>query len=392
MHLIYISIKAIAKLALFFTLGAGFVWAQSGSQPMVFSVQQVCVGGDCERLIVASGLIERDSSIKLEKILRSLPGPTTIEMNSVGGDLPGALQLGETIRVNGLNTRVRFEIPKDAVESANLKPAQCYSACLMAFMGGVNRTVSPQALIGFQNLQTSALASDSGFGLQSLIDFLKDNKTPPSSVPAAPGNSVQTAANLLTRYAERMGIDRRVIDLIITGAPGQINYIDITRARQLSIDTRSKENLSQWRVNATKSGALVGTITETQKNGQLSVTLGLAQVQQGLRLLVHIKPLNGEFAKNPAALERILQPVKSVRLQSVDNSASLNTAKQWEIFRDGYQLWAEISRNEMEKFAGNSEFVLILDGVRLGIDRETTFGTAGLRNYLAATRGNTQRN
>jgi hypothetical protein len=384
------SILISFKYSLGFSLASGLFsvsfLAQASVQPMGFSSQEFCADGACEQLIIANGLIERDSSKKLEKLLEGSPLAATVEINSLGGDLPGALQLGETIRSKGLNTRVRFDIPVGSKDSKGLKPAQCYSACLMAFMGGVTRTVSPQARIGFHGLQPPNSSADSGFSLRALIGGSRSDNGASRSKENGPN---ENASAVLTRYIERMGVDRRVLDIIITApSGGSISFIDGVRAKQLSIDNRPLENLAPWRVSATKSGALVSTVTVAQRSNQVAITLGLARVEQALRLIVHIKPTNGEFVKNPAALEAVLQPVASVRIQSAGFISTPKTVRGWERVRDGYQLWAELPQTDVEKLSEVPQFVLILDGTRRGIDRDTTFGTSGLRNYLAALRKN----
>lgn len=385
MNLILISIKYTVRALVVSGLGVAPFWAQASVQPMEFSSREVCADGACEQLIIANGSIERDSSKKLEKLLEASSTAATVEIHSLGGDLPGALQLGETIRSKGLNTRVRFDVPVGSKDSKGLKPAQCYSACLMAFMGGVVRTVSPQARIGFHGLQVSNSSSDSGFSLRSLIG---GGSAQSGALKNKESDSSQKAAAVLSRYIERMGVDRRVIDIIITAPAGNISFIDSTRAKQLSIDNRPLAALAPWRVNATKSGALVGSVTATQKNDQVAITLGLARVDQVLRLVVHVKPTSGEFLKNPAALEAALLPVVSVRLQSAGFASSPRTLKGWDRVRDGHQLWVEIPQADVEKLAESPEFVLVLGEARRGIDRETAFGTSGLRNYLAALRKN----
>jgi uncharacterized protein YecT (DUF1311 family) len=146
--------------------------------------------GNCDDClsIFADGVIDRQASARLDAILRNNDEISalgnyrrTIYLNSPGGNIDAALELGRTIRRWGLNTVVAASLPVDLYEEAaavhaseqpvNVQrgrlerfhrrlarinreeregapqfpvPGICSSACFFAFLGGVGRAVDVQ--------------------------------------------------------------------------------------------------------------------------------------------------------------------------------------------------------------------------------------------------------
>tara|TARA_R110002072_G_scaffold401_18_gene2721 strand:- start:3439 stop:4401 length:963 start_codon:yes stop_codon:yes gene_type:complete len=84
------------------------------------------------------GNIELGFAEELEAALNSNPNIDRIVLGSGGGSVGEAIQAGMLIRSRGLNTTL----------SDN-----CYSACPLVFLGGVNRTIwSPYPVLGFHQM------------------------------------------------------------------------------------------------------------------------------------------------------------------------------------------------------------------------------------------------
>ena len=81
----------------------------------------------------------------------------TVAINSPGGNLSEGLKLGRFIRQQSVDTVVQKYSPRAPMQSEwdysyaamPLNGSGCYSACALAFMGGVERTVSEGSEIGF---------------------------------------------------------------------------------------------------------------------------------------------------------------------------------------------------------------------------------------------------
>lgn len=407
-------LRAGGLLRLFFlcfaltSLSAAPAFSQPAASGMRFSLEQICESGACEILLIADGVIERDSDEKLLKTLGSLPGGITVELNSPGGDLQGGLRLGDAIRAKRLHTRVRYAYPAGAKTAKDFRPAVCYSACALAFLGGVNRSLDDRAQYGVHGLQRSdSQQAPNPSGELNKLNFWgifgkgaapgaaspKNPAGPPSGSPgpssAQRAETDRRVANALGSYVDQMGVDRKLIDIILTAAPGQLSAIDVEAAKRLNIDNRGRSTQASWRLQATSKGDLVSTVTERQRNGNFSLTLGLARVEGDLRLLIHLRPSAELSAGALQSLERALQNAPNPRIESKGGSMTLAPLRPWAAAKEGFQLWVRISEAELTALTQQFEFSLLLElPAAAGVDQSTGFSTAGLRNFLAAIKRN----
>ena len=111
-----------------------------------------CIG-KCQTWISASGAISADSPRDFELFAtgHDLTGATLV-LDSDGGSVLGAIALGRAIRRLGLDTTVGRVIDLNAAEQetprAKYSPiADCESMCGFVLLGGVHRTVPPQARV-----------------------------------------------------------------------------------------------------------------------------------------------------------------------------------------------------------------------------------------------------
>ena len=127
-------------------------------------------GGNCVgcNWLVAEGEIKQDTHIKFNEFVKENGGvPFTVILNSNGGNLYSAIQLGIRFRELGLITRIARSIPatwckRDSDEICpdyyeEMRKGKCLSACAYAFLGGRERDVAsknkvtghPDSIIGF---------------------------------------------------------------------------------------------------------------------------------------------------------------------------------------------------------------------------------------------------
>jgi hypothetical protein len=87
--------------------------------------------------IFADGVIDEGASTRLQQFLtdNKIPGDSSLYLNSHGGSLVEGMRLGRVIREHGLFTYVG----RTDTSFTNLSPGECYSACSLAFLGGIFR-------------------------------------------------------------------------------------------------------------------------------------------------------------------------------------------------------------------------------------------------------------
>ena len=93
------------------------------------------------KILVVTGSIELGVTKKFAALLIQYPKLQTVVLTSPGGNIYEARGLSKLIRDRGMNTRV---------------DANCSSACATAFIGGVERTLGPDAQLGFHQYRIDA--------------------------------------------------------------------------------------------------------------------------------------------------------------------------------------------------------------------------------------------
>lgn len=140
---------------------AGLCWGTAVlAEPMGFQIARVglngaCRGG-CVDVIVAEGEINNETAGQFVSFLadnlrdRNLRPLVLIE--SPGGTVLGAMQLGAVFRRLGAAVMVAAARGTQASGSLRLVPADCLSACVYAFMGGKKRLVPSISRLGIHRM------------------------------------------------------------------------------------------------------------------------------------------------------------------------------------------------------------------------------------------------
>lgn len=226
------------------TAFAGLGVAPAGATvatPMAFSVFQPCDDGTaaCVPQVLAQGSVERDSGAKLERFLQdaaargeALPQNPLIAFDSPGGSVAGGMAMGRLIRRLQLSTRVAGTYARADTAGAAPVPfvrdAVCASACTLAFMGGVRRSVADGARFGVH--QFASRAGDIG------------------------DSATQTTLVVLSRYVEDMGLDRRIVDVASVVPPSRMYWLSAAQVRALKVDSGSGVDLVRWEIGARNDG------------------------------------------------------------------------------------------------------------------------------------------
>lgn len=143
-------------------------------------------GGDA---ILLEGAIEGGDAARILKLIEELPqAPTRAILNSPGGSVQDALELGRALRRAGMQTQMR---------SGDI----CYSACPYLLVAGVSRTVPDDAFVGVHQHY---------FGESTLL---------PAFVAV---EDIQRGQGEVMRYLDQMGIDPLVMSHALVTPPDEI--------------------------------------------------------------------------------------------------------------------------------------------------------------------------
>ena len=107
--------------------------------------------------IYLEGPIDEDSADTFlsEITLRNIKNGL-VHINSPGGNLLSAMKLGRLIRKYGFSTYVG----KEGSDKLRSLPGECYSACVLAFIGGYFRYCNPGSKIGVHRFHSTTTSDD----------------------------------------------------------------------------------------------------------------------------------------------------------------------------------------------------------------------------------------
>lgn len=237
------SIPCFSLAIVAFLVGPA-VAAVGFDKPMSF--YRATSGGNCSSCtwIAAEGVIEGDSDQKFLQFLKDegLLGAKGLDvhLNSPGGSLIGGVLLGLVIREQEANTVVSGasieDTYADGLRKVTFDPpvaAECSSACVFAFAGGVSRFASettPGAAVGFQTVgrlgvhqfytpQTLANPTALAFDAQDRIDD-------------------QRIISLLLAYLSKMDVSAELLQIAAMTDPRDMHYLTEDELQRTEIDNR----------------------------------------------------------------------------------------------------------------------------------------------------------
>jgi hypothetical protein len=216
------------------------------SSPMTF--RSVSNGGNCNgcEWIAAEGRITADTAAAFRRFAGGR-GFTHVSLHSDGGDPLAAMELGREFRSLRITTSIGRTIP-DAYGWHTNARGRCFSACAIAFLGGVVRHYAPDrndsSRLGFHQISFSrepaSAASMSrfegmGYGL----------------------SAGQILSGLLIDYAVGMGIDSRVVTLSGRTSPHEMWILTASEAVALKVDNSKLSDQPDWRLSVIRSGLIL---------------------------------------------------------------------------------------------------------------------------------------
>jgi hypothetical protein len=195
---------------------ASFLFGSAAiAEPMHFEINET-VGKCCLKWIQATGEITGDTPADFEAFLSSSESmPKLVRLNSEGGSLRGGVMLGELIRARGFATEVGSSKLSGDASTAGSKNVYikvsggCSSACAMAFLGGVERTLDPDSALAFHIVANRNVSED----------------------------DLRELTTVESLYLLEMGVDTRLIHLLIEAGPNIMRRIRPDEARSLHVTT-----------------------------------------------------------------------------------------------------------------------------------------------------------
>ena len=322
-----------------------------------FALANVCERDKCELMIVYDAAINKANVEKFVQSTATIPAGTAVLFNSVDGDLNSGIRLGQILRQKRFNSRIgRTNLNKKTLVEAD---GQCFSACVLAFAGGVNRRIDPNDQLGIYALRSNAK---------------KVNE-----------EDMRLAINGLNIYFDQMGVDRRLVQQMLQAKGLSVSLISLSNARLLNLDNSSRTTTYPWRMQALDDGLLIALVTEKQSGGNYNVTLGLTRQNKDLRLTIFIKPSAG--STNLSQLSDFLNRAPRPQLTFTNQAIPLNLIKPWEATSSGIQASALLTDKELATMSSALEFELDfaqLNKNTYNLDGVTIFGTSGLKGALTA--------
>jgi hypothetical protein len=122
--------------------------------------------GDERWLIYLDGPIDPGATSRIVNlVLQQKIARAVVYLNSPGGSLVTAMQVGRVLREHGFETRVGAR----TLDAARPGPGTCYSACPFVLAGGVSRGLEPGSTIGVHRAENRVrLLDESHF--QSVVE------------------------------------------------------------------------------------------------------------------------------------------------------------------------------------------------------------------------------
>jgi hypothetical protein len=279
------------------TLSAGPV--AHGADTFRFRSFYPCIGSssDCDLRLLVEGTLPAHAGPALEDYLRLKfdrpPRGMDVCFNSPGGSLDGGMSLGRVIRRYGLDTCMEREYSSerpfssggvlDVEEVIEAAHPVCASACVLAFMGGVNRTIGEFAEIGVHQFTVA-------YG--ALGDY----------------SSAQITQTLIALYLDEMGISRTLLDTASLVPPSSIQWLTLSEAREQLLDNMSPV-ATAWSLDTNADGLVFATSSVVKPGARSRVLVSIFKRGGQPRVVVNFFPADSNQAD---ALETIRSddPVK----------------------------------------------------------------------------------
>jgi hypothetical protein len=259
--------------------------------------------------VFARGKIDPGTAARLEQFLdvNRIGEGTTVHFHSPGGSLSEGMQLGQIIRKRRLNTNV-------GAEGAT---GICASACAIAFLGGVSRSVPPGSKYGVHRFR-----------------YANDAKTGPGAYAQVELAQITSAA--LIHYFTRMGVDPELYATSALTSSNTITLITPDLLKKWRVITEEKPRVTvSWSVEEA-AGAIY--LRGQRKDGVRTDTLVLSCREGALFLFAYY---HGKVGRDLAS-ETLLLDSEPIRLAHQRASLKWDDGVLVAIYRLGNDVWPRL--------------------------------------------------
>jgi ATP-dependent protease ClpP protease subunit len=179
--------------------------------------------------IYLDGTIDSDAPVRLQhEININDIHYALVFINSPGGSVQAAMELGKIIRRNGFVTyvgRKQQNVNTKAVYPVNVS-GECYSACVFAYIGGNYRYIEPTSKIGVHRFHSA-------------------------SYKYANEDNAQIVSAAIISYLNEMGIDASLFNLMSKAGKDELYILDNAELNAIHV-VNNGVLPAQWSINVSK--------------------------------------------------------------------------------------------------------------------------------------------
>jgi hypothetical protein len=166
-----------------------------------------------------------------------------VYINSPGGNLLAGMKIGTLIRQAGANTYIGSLIPDPTFKiggKVGLKPIPggCYSACSLAFLGGVYRYAIGNSQFGVHRFSSSSPSTENDLDTAQIISAAVSN------------------------YIRDMGVDPALFDLMVESGKDDIRLLSKEELTSLNVVNNGRQ-LPHWSIEVVEGGEYLRGVQDT---------------------------------------------------------------------------------------------------------------------------------
>lgn len=234
--------------------------------------QPIQIFGNAWR-IFADGEIDQTSAGRLVEVIKknNIPPNSTIYLNSHGGSLFGGMELGRAIRMHGLFTGVAKRGPMETTghfRDYEVLPGECYSACTLAYIGGVFRWMDSKSVYGVHRFYGDSVNAD----------------------------NAQVTSSVIIQYIRDMDVDPALFSEMTKAGKDGVNILPRPRLEALNV-VNNGQGKTRWTIEGTGDGLYLKGERDTSNGinkfmllcnrGELSLYVVFDPVGRGEEILMH---------------------------------------------------------------------------------------------------------
>lgn len=208
------------------------VAAALGILPLIASAMTVSIeqpdlydlaAGRSSWKIFIDGPIDRESPVQVQTALEKAgDNGAVVYFNSPGGNLLSGIEIGRLIRSHSASTILGQRKPGVGL----VQPAECHSACSLAFLGGVARYSNDGSVYGVHRFSSTTGPSDSDL------------------------DTAQILSAAVSTYIREMGVDPRLFDLMASAGKNGIYVVSPEEMSGLRVVNNGRQQ-AEWTIEAT---------------------------------------------------------------------------------------------------------------------------------------------